>query len=161
MLRRSASSLLAALALTIFGAAAASAQGQAAAVTLAEAHSMIAAAEKAAVAQNLKVSIVVVDARGDVIALGRMAGAGGGTPDIAIGKAMISAMFGAPSAAFEQLGSSVTFRGINDLMNGKLRFFQGALPIVRNGVVVGAIAGSGATSPQDEDIVKAGLTAFH
>ena len=120
---------------------------------------MIDAAQKTAAGLNLRVSIAVVDSRGDVIALARMPGAGIITPDTAIGKAMTSAVFGQPSASFAQTGATVTFQLINDLMSGRLRFIQGAVPIVRDGVVVGAIAASGATSQQDEDVAKSGLAA--
>jgi uncharacterized protein GlcG (DUF336 family) len=37
---------------------------------------------------------------------------------------------------------------------------QGALPIIRNGELIGAIGGSGGTSEQDEDCARAGLEAL-
>jgi glc operon protein GlcG len=36
---------------------------------------------------------------------------------------------------------------------------QGALPVFRNGVLVGAAGGSGAASQEDEDAVRAGIEA--
>lgn len=133
------------------------AQAPAAPLTLAAAQKIIDAAQKQATAMNLRVSIAVVDGRGDLIAVGRMSGANPATPDTAIGKAMMSAMFGQPSAAFAGRGSTPFLQALNDSLGGRLRFFQGAVPIVVNGQVVGAVGASGATSQQDEEIAKAGL----
>ena len=129
----------------------------AAPLSLADAKKMIEAAQKTATDMNLRVSIAVVDARGDLIALGRMPGAGAATPDTAIGKAMLSVVYGQPSAALVQRATSPITQAFNDATGGRLRFLQGAVPIVRNGVIVGAVAASGATSQQDEDIAKSGL----
>lgn len=128
-------------------------------LTLADAHKIIAAAQATATGMNLRVSIAVVDARGDLIAVARMPGAGAATPDTAIGKAMLSATFGRPSAALTQLANAPYVQAFNDASGGKLRFFQGAVPIVRNGVTVGAVGASGATSQQDEEIAKSGLVS--
>jgi uncharacterized protein GlcG (DUF336 family) len=128
-------------------------------VTLAQALQMIDAAQKDAGSKNLRLSIAVVDGRGDLIALVRMPGAGPNTPDTAIGKAMMSAIYGQPSAALVQRSSSPITQALNDASGGRLRFLQGGLPIVRNGFVVGAIASSGASAQQDEDAVRAALAA--
>ena len=39
-------------------------------------------------------------------------------------------------------------------------FLQGAVPIMKNGQLVGAMGCSGAASQQDEDAAKAGLAAM-
>ena len=135
------------------------AQMPAQAVTLDEALKMIAAAQTEAAAKSYRMSFAVVNARGDLIALARMPGAGPGTADTAIGKAMMSAIFGRPSAALVQTANSPVQQGLNDLTGGRLRFLQGALPLVRGGFTVGAIAGSGGTSQQDEDMARAALPA--
>jgi uncharacterized protein GlcG (DUF336 family) len=49
-------------------------------------------------------------------------------------------------------------QALNDASGGRLRFFQGGLPIVRGGFTVGAFASSGAAAQQDEDAVRAALT---
>src|SRR5438105_2793107 len=96
--------LLAAAVVVLVGAPAPHAQMAPQRLTLTEAQAIIDTAHKAAADMNLRLSIAVVDARGDVIALGRMPGAGANTADTAIGKAMTSAMFGQPSAALVALG---------------------------------------------------------
>ena len=129
-------------------------------LTLAEAVRLIAAAQADAGAKNLRLTIAVVNQRGDVIAVGRMDGANPGTVDTAIGKAMVSAMFGQPSAALVARAGTPVAQGLNVQTGGRLRFLQGALPIVRGGFTVGAIAGSGASAQQDEDAVRAALAAI-
>ena len=63
--------------------------------------------------------------------MARMPGARPQTADTAIGKAMVSAMTGRPSAAMAGRGNTPLYQELNDNTGGKLRFFQGALPIVR------------------------------
>jgi len=76
-----------------------------------------------------------------------------------IGKAMLSAIYGQPSAALAQRSSSPITQALNEATGGRFRFLQGALPIVRGGFTVGAIAASGASAQQDEDAVRAALAA--
>jgi glc operon protein GlcG len=128
-------------------------------LTLAEALRLIDAARAEASTKNLRLSIAVVDARGDLIALARMPDANPATADTAIGKAMLSAFFGQPSAAFASRAATPLLQTLNAETGGRLRFFQGALPIVRNGFTVGAIGASGASAQQDEDSARAALAA--
>ena len=136
-----------------------SAQSEIQRLTLAEALAIIDATEQDAAAKNLRLSIAVVDGRGDLIALARMPGARPTTADTAIGKAMVSAMTGRPSAAMTGQGQTPLYQNLNESTGGRLRFFQGAVPIVRGGYTVGAIGASGASSQDDEDAVVAALAA--
>ena len=129
-------------------------------LTLAEAQKLIDAAHRSAADGNLRLSIAVVDARGDLIALGRMPGAGAGTVDTAIGKAMMSAIYGQPSAALAARATNPATQALNDASGGRLRFLQGAVPVVRGGFVVGAVGASGATAQQDEQAAAAALAAI-
>ena len=128
-------------------------------LTLAEALALIEATATAAAGNNLLLSIAVVDGRGDAIAVVRLPGARPATTDTAIGKAMVSAMTGRPSAATTGQGQNALYQNLNDNTGGRLRFFQGAVPIVRGGYTVGAIGASGASAQDDEDAVTAGLRA--
>ena len=129
-------------------------------ITLREAEKALKAAEVSAASLGVKVSIVVVDNRGDLVALYRMDGARHFTPDIARGKAMISAMFLAPSGTLAERATSPVMQTLNQMNLGRLVFGQGAVPIMRDNEVQGAIGVSGATSQQDEDIAKAALTSL-
>ena len=128
-------------------------------LTLSEAQAIVAAAQRDAVSKNLRLSIAVVDGRGDLIAATRMPNARATTMDTAIGKAMGAAMFGRPSADLAANSSSPLYQNMNEATGGRLRFFQGAVPIVRNGYTVGAVGASGASAQDDEDNVKAALAA--
>lgn len=123
----------------------------------AEAMKAIAAAHAAGAKMNVKLTCAVVDSRGDLVALGRMDGARFFTADVARGKALTSAMFGQPSGAMAQFASSPAFPSFNAAAQGRMFPIQGALPIMKNNQVFGAIGCSGGTSQQDEDAAKAGL----
>ena len=128
-------------------------------LTLSEAQAIIAAAQRDAASKNLRLSIAVVDGRGDLIAATRMPDARPTTMDTAIGKAMGAAIFGRPSADLAEQANSPLYQNMNEATGGRLRFFQGAVPIVRDGYTVGAVGASGASSQDDEDNVKAALAA--
>lgn len=128
-------------------------------LTLSEAQAIIAAAQRDAASKNLLLSIAVVDGRGDLIAATRMPDARPTTMDTAIGKAMGAAIFGRPSGDLVERANSPLYQNMNEATGGRLRFFQGAVPIVRGGYTVGAVGASGASSQDDEDNVKAALAA--
>ena len=129
-------------------------------LSLADARKIIEAAQKTAREMNLHLSIAVVDARGDLIAVERMPFANPVTPEFAIGKAMVSAIFGQPSADLAQVATSPPIQTLNAASGGRLTFFQGAVPIIRGGAVVGAVGAAGGTSQQDETVAKAALAAI-
>lgn len=126
-------------------------------LTLSEALDLIDASREAASDAGLRLSIAVVDARGDLIASTRMDGARPTTIDTAIGKAMASAMRGQPSADLAAGANTAFSVALQDSTGGRLRYFRGALPIVRDGYIIGAVGSSGASAQQDEDAVRAGL----
>ena len=130
------------------------------AITLADADKIMAAARASAQETGIRVSICVVDGRGDMVALARMDGARFYTADVARGKAMVSAMFGRPSAAFAERASSPVFTSLNQMQQGRLVFGQGAVPITRGEEVIGAVGVSGGSSQQDEDMANAGIAAL-
>jgi glc operon protein GlcG len=130
------------------------------AITLSEAQTMLNAALASASAFGVNGSICVVDTQGIPLALARMDGARFFTADVARGKAMVSAFFGQPSAALEERASAPFFSSFNQMHGGRLFFVQGAVPITKNGELVGAIGVSGGSAQQDEDIGKAGLEAL-
>jgi hypothetical protein len=72
------------------------------------------------------------------------------------GKAVASAAFGRPSGALTERADQPTPRGIAAASGGHI-MGQGAVPIVRNGIVEGACGVGGGTSQQDEDCARAGV----
>jgi len=128
--------------------------------TLAQALKAMELAKAVADKVNLKLSCVVVDSRGDLVAVTRMDGARYYTTDVARGKALTSATFGRASGEMVQFGSTPMFQNFNTAAQGRLYPVQGALPIQKSNATIGAMGCSGASSQQDEDAVRAALAAF-
>ena len=128
--------------------------------TLSEALKAMDLARAAADKISVKLSCVVVDSRGDLVAVTRMDGARFYTTDVARGKALTSALFGQPSGNMAQFGSTPMFQNFNTAAQGRLYPIQGALPIQKANQTLGAMGCSGASAQQDEDAVRAALAAF-
>jgi glc operon protein GlcG len=129
-------------------------------VTLREAEKVLQAAEGEANDLGVRVSVAVLDSRGDIVALARLDGARYFTPDVAIGKALVSAALGASSAAMAEAANSPIFSRFNEMHQNRMVFHQGAVPITRDGKVIGAVGVSGASAAQDEEVAKAGVEAL-
>ena len=128
--------------------------------SLEQAMAALAAAQEAAEDLSVSLSCAVVDSRGDMIAMARMDGARFYTTDVARGKARMSALFGQPSGDMADFGNSPAFSSFNETIPGPLYAFQGALPIMKDGELIGAMGCSGAASQVDEDAVRSALSVF-
>jgi uncharacterized protein GlcG (DUF336 family) len=73
---------------------------------------------------------------------------------------MVSATYGQPSAALEAQKDSAPNQSMLLMTQGKFVYRQGAVPIIVNGEVIGAVGASGAAPGQDEDCAKAGAAAL-
>ena len=128
------------------------------ALTLAEANRIVEGTLAKAQELNIKVSAAVCDAGGRLVAFNRMDGAIWGGVYGSQGKAVASAGFGRPSGVLQQTyDTSVTQRGIVAAEGGHMIPGQGAVPIIRDGVVEGACGVGGGTAQQDEDCAAAGV----
>src|SRR6185437_14151842 len=128
--------------------------------TLEAAQKALNAAITSARTQGVALSCAVVDVRGDLVALIRMDDAAFQTASIAEGKAMSSALFDRPSADLARMGASPFFVSLNASMGNRMIPAQGAVPILRNDRVIGAIGCSGGAPQQDETAAKAGEATF-
>lgn len=128
--------------------------------TLEAAQKALGAALASARSQGVALSCAVVDVRGDLVALVRMDDAAFQTAAIAQGKAMSSAMFGRPSADLARMGASPFFASLNASMGNHMIPAQGAVPILHDDRVIGAIGCSGGAPQQDETAAKAGGATF-
>lgn len=129
-------------------------------LTLADAERMIQAAKAKAVEIGVKLSISVVDERGDLKCMVRMDGAPWRTPYISRGKARAAACFGVPSDDLTDRAMIPVMRAVMEVERGEFVPGIGALPIMKDGELVGAIGGSGGTGQEDEDASRAGLEAL-
>jgi glc operon protein GlcG len=126
-------------------------------LTLDDANRILRGALKKAEELNIKVSAAVCDAGGRPMALQRMDGAIWASAYGCQGKAVASAAFGRPSGEMAARADQPTPRGIVLAEGGHMIMGQGAVPIIRNGVVEGACGVGGGTSQQDEDCARAGV----
>ena len=129
-------------------------------ITLEEAERVLQAAKKQATDKGVKLSISVVDARADLICMVRMDGAPWRTPYVSRGKARAAACFGLPSNDLTDRAMTPVMRAVMEVEKGEFIPGQGALPIFKDGELIGAVGGSGGTAQEDEDAARAGLEAL-
>ena len=130
------------------------------ALTLEDANRIIGGAVAKAKQLNIKVSVAVCDAGGRLIAFQRMDNAIWASAYGSQGKAVASAAFGRASGEMAARADQPTPRGIAAASGGEMIMGQGAVPLFRNGVLVGACGVGGGTSQEDEDCAKAGAEAL-
>ncbi len=118
------------------------------------------AAVASATQAGASLSCAVVDVHGDLVAFIRMDDAAFLTAAISQGKALASALFGRPSGELGAFSQSPFFASLNASMGSRLIPAQGAVPILRDKRVIGAIGCSGGAPQQDEAAAQAGLAAF-
>ena len=127
------------------------------ALTLAEANRAVEGAVAAATEMGIKINVAVVDGGGRLLAFNRMDGAIWGGAYGSQGKAVASAAFGRSSGELQERATTPIISGILAAEGGHGIPSQGGLPIIRNGMVDGAVGVGGGTSQQDEDCSKAGI----
>ena len=126
-------------------------------LTLDEANRILGGALAKARELNIKVSAAVCDAGGRLIALQRMDNAIWASAYGCQGKAVASAAFGRASGELAPRADHPTPRGIAAASGGEMIMGQGAVPILRDGAVIGACGVGGGTSQEDEDCARAGV----
>jgi len=127
------------------------------ALTLAEANTIVQGALDRAREMNIRISVAVCDAGGRLMAFNRMDNAIWASVYGCQGKAIASVAFGRASGELAERAGSPIVQGIAAAEGGHMIPSQGAVPIVRNGVVVGACGVGGGTAQQDEDCARAGV----
>lgn len=130
------------------------------ALTLEDSNRVIAATIAKAKELNILVCVAVCDAGGRLVSFQRMDNAIWAAVYGSQGKAIASAAFGRPSGDLTARADHPTPRGIREASGGHMIMGQGAVPILRGGVVVGAVGVGGGTAQEDEDCAKAGAAAL-
>ncbi len=130
------------------------------ALTLADANRIVGAALDRARELNIKISVAVCDAGGRLVAFNRMDGAIWASAYGSQGKAIASVAFGRASGELAERAGSPIVQGIIAAEGGHAIASQGAVPIMRDGVVEGACGVGGGTAQQDEDCARAGVAKF-
>ena len=127
------------------------------ALTLSEANQVVHAAVAKAQEMNIRISVAVCDAGGRLVAFNRMDGAIWAGAYGSQGKAVASVAFGRASGELQERAGSPIVQGIAAAEGGHMICSQGAVPIIRNGIVEGACGVGGGTAQQDEDCARAGV----
>lgn len=121
-------------------------------IALEDALALLAAARTAAAEIGVPMSFAVMDPYGHLVALARMDGAPWISTDVAQGKAWTAAAYGAPSAAQkEKMAPMPNFASaLSTMTGGRYTPQTGAVPVHRDGALLGALGASGGTGEQDE-----------
>ena len=130
-------------------------------LTLEAAKRILVAAEAKAKSLGIAYNIAVVDSGGHLLSFSRQDGALIGSIDLAINKAYTARIFDKSTsflATLSQSGDSLF--GIQESNAGRVVIFGGGIPVLFEGVVVGAIGASAGTLVQDIAVAEAGLAAF-
>jgi uncharacterized protein GlcG (DUF336 family) len=130
-------------------------------LTLDEATSLCAAACEAAADLGVPMSFAVMDPAGHLVSLSRMDGAPWISVDVAQGKAWTSAAYGMPSGGQKsKMESMPNFAGaLTAMTHGRYTPQTGAVPVFRDGVLLGALGASGGTGDQDEAVCGQAVAA--
>ena len=129
-------------------------------VTLDEAVRVCDAAIARAGEMGIKVAASVVDSGTNLVTMQKMDGALILGVEGSRGKAVASVMFGQPSGELKARADRPTMRSLQIQYGGRFIMGQGAVPIVRDGEVIGACGVGGGTSQEDEDCARAGVAAI-
>jgi glc operon protein GlcG len=125
---------------------------------LADVKAVAAAAEAEALKNNWAVTIAIVDDGGHLLHLQRLDGASALSSHIAPAKANTAALGRRESKSFEDIinGGRVAFMTVPAVAG----LLEGGVPILKDGVVIGAVGVSGVKSSEDAQIAKAGIAAL-
>jgi glc operon protein GlcG len=147
--------LIALLALTMARPAAAQ-TADAKVLTLAGARTMMEAAEAEARRNNWNVAIAIVDAHGELILFQKMDNVQVASVDISQAKARTAARMRRPTKALDDAvtGGRLALLAVDGVLP-----LEGGVPVIHNGVVIGAVGVSGVMSAQDAQIAAAGIRA--
>ena len=126
-------------------------------LTLEDALRITSSAQRAAAENNWNVVIAVVDDGGHLISLQRMDGTQKGSVRVAEQKARTAIMFKRPTKVFEDM--VLQGRPVMMTMPDAI-CLEGGLPLIRDGVFVGAIGVSGVKSSEDGIVAAQGAAAL-
>ena len=105
--------------------------------------------------------IAVVDSRGELISLLRMDGAAFSSVNVATNKAFTAARLKRPSSLIGRNARHPdTGFDISYYSDPRFIGFSGGLPVIIDGQTVGAVAVSGLTEAEDEELAELAITAI-
>ncbi|KAF1051416.1 MAG: hypothetical protein GAK43_02416 [Stenotrophomonas maltophilia] len=126
-------------------------------ITLAAARRVIAAAQREAELQGWNIAVAVVDPAGELVALEKADHAIGISPTVASGKARTAALLQAPSGLFEGF---INAGQPSFLSTPGVTALEGGVPLLHQGVVIGAVGVSGAHGENDSRVAEVAAAAL-
>lgn len=125
---------------------------------LSDVKAILAAAEAEALRHQWAVTIAIVDDGGHLLCLQRLDGAAPVSAHIAVAKAHTAALGRRDSKAYEDMinGGRYSFLSVPTLEG----LLEGGVPIVQDGVCLGAVGVSGVKSFEDAQVARAGIAAL-
>lgn len=130
-------------------------------ITLEDANKVIAAAIDKARELGFTMAIAVVDLQTSLVASARMDGTNPFTPDVVRGKAVATAVTkGTPSGVAAGRFPQGLLDTVRDLYGGRVTWVQGAVPLYKNGELVGSVGAGGGPPDKDEEVAQAGADAL-
>ena len=128
-------------------------------ITLDRAEAVIHAAVAEAKKRNWKMNVAVIDSGGNLVGFERMDGAMLASIQISQHKARAAATFRRPTKVFED---GIQLMHLNYLLafDGTIAS-RGGIPLIENGMIIGAIGCSGGTDSQDEIVSEAGAAMIN
>ncbi len=118
----------------------------------------MAAAESEAMKNNWPMAVVILDSTGHTVMLHKLDNTQYGSIRVAERKAHSALDYRRPSKVFEDLVAQGGI-GLRTLALPGAAPFEGGVPIIADGKIIGAIGVSGGTSQQDGQVAKAGADA--
>ena len=122
--------------------------------------SLLARVREEAEARDLSLAAAVVDSGGHVLASQRMDGTALGAMQLAVGKAFTAVSWATPSGEFSQS----TQPGGDDwgwnTTDSRIVVYEGGIPLLVDGELVGALGASGGAASEDEECVTAAASAL-
>jgi uncharacterized protein GlcG (DUF336 family) len=127
-------------------------------ITLEAAKAIAEAGEAEALKRGWTVAIAIVDPTGGLVLVHVLDGTQPASQDIAIEKARTAARFKRPTKVLEDgvAGGRTSLLSVSRFA----LMLEGGVPIIRDGVIIGAIGVSGMTSAQDGEIAAAALAGL-
>lgn len=126
-------------------------------LTLEQANAIAQGAVTKAQEINIRINVAVCDIGGRLVAFQRMDNAMWAGVYGSQGKAVASAAFGRPSGDLTERAGHPTMTGIRVHEGDHMILGQGGMPIIQDGLVIGAVGVGGGTAQEDEDCARAGV----
>jgi uncharacterized protein GlcG (DUF336 family) len=130
-------------------------------ITLGDARRVVDGALQWAEASGLLLAVAVVDIGGHPVAMARMDGASILAGEVVVQKARMAAWLGRPTSSAVDFGRDWphVYMSFVSAAQGSIVLSKGGIPLISDGLVLGAVAASGGSADQDQACSEAAARA--